>query len=66
MAVTPKINVRVAPELTESARAAAGRPDVELAVLVRAALIVFAGVAAVDAAKAIAQAQTRPGPKPRR
>jgi hypothetical protein len=44
MAVTPSIRVAVAPELLSAARAAAGRPDVPAAEVIRLALAHLAGV----------------------
>jgi hypothetical protein len=66
VADTPKVTVRVEPELTAAARAAVGRPDVDVATLVRAGLILLAGGALADVVgQALAKAQARPGPKPR-
>lgn len=64
MANTPQIAPRVAPELLDAARAAIGDPDAPNAVLVRAGLAVLAGMTVVEALR-VAQAQARPGPKPR-
>jgi hypothetical protein len=68
MANTPKMGVRLPPELTARARARVGEPDIDLAVLVRAGLTLLANAAdAADGAirEALASARTRPGPKPR-
>ena len=62
MADTPRVTVRVAPELTDAARAAVGRPGLDVAVLVRAGLAVLAGL---SVGEALAKAQARPGPKPK-
>jgi hypothetical protein len=62
MANTPRVTPRVPPELIDAARAAVGRPDVPVSVLVRAGLAVLAGLSLGEALRA---AQARPGPKPR-
>ena len=62
MANTPKVAPRVPPELLDAARKGAGVPDASVPVLVRAGLLVLAGLTVREALK---QAQTRPGPKPR-
>jgi len=64
MADTPRVTVRVAPELTDAARAAVGHPGLDVAVLVRAALI-FLADPSLPPREALARAQTRPGPKPK-
>lgn len=62
MANTPKVAPRVPPELLDAARKGADAPDVSVAVLVRAGLLVLAGLTVHEA---LAKAQARPGPKPR-
>ena len=59
---TPKVTVRVPPELEEAARRQPGLEDVDLSTLVRVGLLVLAGVAV---AEAIRKAGGKPGPKPR-
>jgi hypothetical protein len=62
MANTPRVTPRVPPELIEAARAGADAPDVSVTVLMRAGLLVLAGLGVREALKA---AETRRGPKPR-
>lgn len=62
MAVTPNTALRIPPELVEAARAAVGKPDMPVSVLLRAGLAVLAGSPVRDALRS---AQARPGPKPR-
>lgn len=64
MATTPKVTPRVSAELIDAARARAGDPGVPVAVLVRAGLLLLAGIAP-SVKEALASAHTRPGPKPR-
>jgi hypothetical protein len=64
MADTPRVTVRVAPELTDAARAAVGRPGLDVAVLVRAGLAMLADPS-LSPREALAKAQARPGPKPK-
>jgi hypothetical protein len=64
---TPIVGPRVPPELLDAARKGAkraGAPDAPVSVLVRAGLLVLAGVG-IREALAQAQAQARPGPKPK-
>jgi hypothetical protein len=62
MANTPRVTPRVPPELLDAARKGAGAPDASVAVLVRAGLLVLAGLTVREALKS---AQARPGPKPK-
>lgn len=62
MAVTPKLALRVEPELVDAARAEVGEPDLPVSVLLRAGLAMLAGQSVREALRT---AQTRPGPKSR-
>ena len=62
MANTPKVCVRVDPGQLDAARAAVGAADLDAAVLLRAGLLMLAGVPVGEALK---NAQGRRGPKPK-
>ena len=62
MAVTPNTALRIPPEQIEAARANVGDPDMPVTVLVRAGLLMLAGLTVREALRT---AQVRPGPKPR-
>ncbi len=62
MANTPVAGMRIPPELVEAARAGVGRPDLPASVLMRAGLLVLAGLSVREALRS---ASTRRGPKPR-
>jgi flagellar biosynthesis/type III secretory pathway protein FliH len=64
MADTPRVTVRVAPDQLDAARAAVGRPGLDVAVLVRAGLAILADPN-LSPREALAKAQARPGPKPK-
>jgi len=62
LANTPKVSVRVEPDQLDAARAAVGAADLDAAVLLRAGLLVLAGLTVREALK---NAQAQRGPKPK-